>query len=201
MMQIHYAGPRPRISHQGVFFDKGKEDKYIYLNAAVGILQAIDKDYTVQDRYETFIHKNNKFTDEKIVEILKQYDADLETEIEQGVRQYEQHIDEMAKRVKVKPLSEEERRIWITNIHMMRPYLLQREINKLYYIYAIRMIKNIIRQKKIREIEIDFTLLNWHILESIAGNLEYGTKSVPTRIKIEPDNNGRTVARLYINQR
>ena len=200
MLKLQYAGPRPRISHQGVFFDKGKEDKYIYLNTAISILQAIDKDYSVQERHETFIQKSDTLADEKILEILKQYDADLEVHVDREQKEYEKHIDEMIERVHHMPLSEEEKSIWITNIHTMRSYLLQRESNKLYYIHTIQAIKKIIRKKKIRVIEIDFTLNTWHILESIAGNLEYGSKSIPTMVKIDPNDEGKIMARLYINQ-
>jgi len=43
-MTIKYVGPRPTISHRGINFKDGKEDKYVYLMIGIQILQAIDKD-------------------------------------------------------------------------------------------------------------------------------------------------------------
>jgi hypothetical protein len=81
----------------------------------------------------------------------------------------------------------------------MKKYMIQREINKLYYIHIIKAIKKIIYQDNINEIDIDFSIRHWHILESIAGNLEYGVKSVHTAIKIVENKKGELVAKLLIN--
>ena len=45
MSKLHYVGPRIEISHQGIVYKKSKEDKYIYLMAALEILKVIDNDY------------------------------------------------------------------------------------------------------------------------------------------------------------
>ena len=199
-MKLHYTGPKPTISQHGVFFKNGKEDKYIYLKLAVTVLLAIDKDYNRQEKYETYIADHNNLSDEKLLEILTMYEPNLEEHVENEEKRYEKHIDTMIEEVKHNLLTEEEKSIWIKNINIMRPYMIQREINKLYYIHCIKAIKEIIHKDRIKEIDIDFSLQHLHILESIAGNLEYGTKSIPTVIKINPDNNGRMMARLYINQ-
>ena len=51
MMTIKYAGPRPTISHHGVEFKDGKEDKYVYLMIGIQILKAIDKNYEDHKSY------------------------------------------------------------------------------------------------------------------------------------------------------
>ena len=198
-MKLHYTGPKPVISQHGVFFKNGKEDKYIYLKLAVRVLLAIDKDYNKQDKYETYIKDHDNLTDEKVLEILKTYEPDLEKHVENEEKRYEKHIDTMIEEVKDTLLTDEEKSIWIKNINIMRPYMIQREINKLYYIHCIKAIKEIIHKDRISEIDIDFSLQHWHILESIAGNLEYGVKSIPTSIKVEPNKEGILMARLFIN--
>jgi len=200
-LKLQYAGPKPIISQHGIFFKNGKEDKYIYLKMAVNVLLAIDKDYNRQDKYETYIEDHNNLTDEKLLEISAIYEPNLEEHVENEEKQYEKHIDIMIEEVKHTLLTEEEKSIWINNINIMRPYMIQREINKLYYIHCIKAIKEIIHKEGIKEIDIDFSLQHLHILESIAGNLEYGTKSIPTMIKINPNKDGRMMARLYINRR
>ena len=199
MLIPNYAGPKPKISQHGIYFRKGKEDKYVYLKLATKILLFIDKDYTDKKHYETYIDDHENISDTKVADILKIYEPELETHIDSEIVQYGQHIDEMIAEVKELPLTTDEQEIWIENINIMRKYLIQRETNKLYYIHCIKAIKRIIHDDKIAEIDINFTINHWHILESIAGNLEYGTKSVHTEIAVKPDSDGILMARLLIN--
>jgi hypothetical protein len=199
-LKLHYTGPKPIISQHGIFFKNGKEDKYIYIKLASRVLLAIDKNYSKQDKYVTYIEEHDALSNEKVLDILKTYEPDLETHIYNEEKHYEEHIDIMIEEVNNKLLTEEEKSTWINNINIMRPYMIQREINKLYYIHCIKAIKEIIHKDGIMEIDIDFNLQHWHILESIAGNLEYGVKSIPTVIKVEPSKEGVLMARLYINK-
>ncbi len=195
MLKLHYAGPKPSISQHGIFFKGGKEDKYIYLKTAIAVLLSIDK--THAKAYKGNAHE--KISDAEIPLILQYYEPDLEKHIAEEEARYEKHIDEMIEQVKTYALSEEDKNTWINNINIMRPYKIQREINKLYYIHCIKAIKEIIHRDHIKEIDVAFSLSNWHILESIAGNLEYGVKSVHTAIKVEPDKEGKLITRLLIN--
>jgi len=195
MLKLHYAGPKPSISQHGIFFKGGKEDKYVYLQTAIAVLLSIDKERT--KKYHGSDYDN--ISDSEIPRILQGYEPELEKHIEAEEAQYEKHIDEMVEQVKTYALSKEDQDTWINNINIMRPYKIQREINKLYYIHCIKAIKEIIHRDNIKEIDIEFTLHNWHILESIAGNLEYGVKSVRTAIKVEPDKEGHMITRLLIN--
>lgn len=195
MLTLHYAGPKPLISQHGIFFKEGKEDKYIYLKTAIYILLSIDKEGS--KKYPGSDYGNISDTDIPI--ILQHYEPELEKHIEEEEARYEKHIDEMVAQVNSYILPKEDKDTWINNINIMRPYMIQREINKLYYIHCIKAIKEIIHQEHIKEIDIAFSLSSWHILASIAGNLEYGVKSVHTAIKVEPDKEGKLVTRLLIN--
>ena len=195
MLKLHYAGPKPSISQHGIFFKDGKEDKYIYLKIAISILLSIDKEGS--KKYHGGAYDN--IHDTEIPTILQGYEPDLEKHIIEEEVRYEKHIDEMVAQVNSYTLLEEDKHTWINNINIMRPYKIQREINKLYYIHCIKAIKEIIHRDHIKEIDVSFSLPGWHILESIAGNLEYGVKSVHTAIKVEPDKEGKLVTRLLIN--
>jgi len=195
MLPLHYVGPKPIISHHGVFFKPGKEDKYVYLKTAVYLLLSIDKH--ADEKYSGSIHDN--MSDREIIQVLQAYEPKLEEHILEEEHRYEAHIESMKKQAYAHPLTDEERKAWLNNIKLMRPYLLQREINKLYYIHCIKAIQNIIHDEHLQEIDINFSFKNWHILSSIAGNLEYGVKSVHTAIKVVPDPKGTLVAKLLIN--
>jgi len=195
MLSLHYVGPKPIINQHGVFFKPGKEDKYIYLKTAVYLLLSID------DKASEKFHGRPRedLSDEEILSILKAYEPDLEQHILEEERRYEKHIEEMKEQARSHPLTEDERIAWLNNIEIMRPYLLQREINKLYYIHCIKAIQNIIHDEHLVEIDVTFSFANWHVLSSIAGNLEYGVKSVRTLIQVVPDRTGNLITKLLIN--
>jgi len=199
MLTLSYTGPKPLISQHGIYFKKGKEDKYVYLKLATKILLFIDKDYSTKKHYEIYIDNHEKMPDDEILDILKTYEPKLEAHIKSEILVYEEHINNMISEVRELTISDEEQDTWIENINIMRKYLIQREVNKLYYIHCIKAIKRIIYNDKIAEIDINFTINHWHILESIAGNLEYGAKSIHTEIVVRPDSDGTLMARLLIN--
>ncbi|GEM_PF-2504792 len=43
MLELSYMSPKPIINQHGVFFQKSKMDKYIYLSHAIGILKSINE--------------------------------------------------------------------------------------------------------------------------------------------------------------
>jgi len=200
MLKLHYTGPKPVISQHGIFFKKSQEDKYVYLKVAIKILLSIDKQYKNSQKHQIYINSDNKLKDKDILEILQTYEPNLEKHIISEESKYEKHIDSEIEKVQNNhSLNQEEQRVWINNINIMRKYMIQREINKLYYIHIIKAIKKIIYEDDIKEIDIDFSIQHWHILESIAGNLEYGVKSIHTAIKIVENSDGTLVTKLLIN--
>jgi len=200
MLKLHYTGPKPVISQHGIFFKKSQEDKYVYLKVAIKILLSIDKQYKNSQKHQIYINSDNKLKDKDILEILQTYEPNLEKHIISEESKYEKHIDSEIEKVQNNhSLNQEEQRVWINNINIMRKYMIQREINKLYYIHIIKAIKKIIYEDDIKEIDIDFSIQHWHILESIAGNLEYGVKSIHTAIKIIENSDGTLVTKLLIN--
>ena len=199
MLTLHYAGPKPFINQHGVFFKDGKEDKYIYLRLAAKILLYIDNISKKSDHFIITLHEKQDLTDNDIIDIIKFYEPDIEKKVLEEEQKYNIHIQEMIDEVKETNLTDLEKDVWIKNINIMKPYMLQREINKLYYIHYIKKIKQIIKHENIKELDITFDLEHWHILESIAGNLEYGVDSVSTSMKAEANEDGILVLKLIIN--
>ena len=197
MLKLHYTGSKAIINQHGVFFKKSKIDKYIYLPISIRILITIEKEH---NKHYIYIDNHDNFSDKEMLETIKKYEPQLEEHVEAEERAYEQHIANIIEEVKNKSyLTKEEREVWLKNIEIMKPYLLQREINKLYYIHSIKHIKRLIHKYKISEIDIDFTLKNWHVLESISGNLKQGKKSVSTKIRVDTNRDGIRVVKLFVN--
>ena len=200
MQILKYMGPKLEITKNGVFFKDGKEDKYVYLKTAAEILLSIDKVYKENENYKVLIQNHNNLSDEHIIQIIKEHETDLEKHIEDEELKYEKHIQNQIKDVQEKKLiTDEEKKVWINNINIMKNYMIQREINKLYYIHLIKAIKKIIKKNNIHEIDINFSLEHWHVLSTISGNLAYGRNSVSTSIKTEVNENNEFYMKMFIN--
>jgi len=200
MLKLKYMGPKLEISKDGIFFKDGKEDKYVYLKTAAEILLSIDKVYKENENYKVLIQNHNNLSDEHIIQIIKEHETDLEKHIEDEELKYEKHIQNQIKDVQEKKLiTDEEKKVWINNINIMKNYMIQREINKLYYIHLIKAIKKIIKKNNIHEIDINFSLEHWHVLSTISGNLAYGRNSVSTSIKTEVNENNEFYMKMFIN--
>lgn len=80
----------------------------------------------------------------------------------------------------------------------MTPYIVQRKINKLYYIYLLKLITQAIHERQISSISLDFDLLKWHVLRSISGNLTYGVGSMKPSIVLETNHTQKLLIELHI---
>jgi hypothetical protein len=197
-MTIKYAGPRPEISHHGVQFKDGKEDKYVYLIIAVQILKAIDKNYKEKNSY-SYDTKTKRFTDSELLDIMNTYEPDLKEAVIQEEIKYEEHLQEEIVQVQQRTdLKEVEKDIWVNNLKIMQPYRIQRAVNKIYYLHCVNDIAQVIKREKIKEIDTPFYEKYWHVLQTIQGSLSQGRDSVGSDIKIETTNNGM-VAKMFVN--
>lgn len=197
-MTIKYAGPRPEISHHGIQFKNGKEDKYVYLIIAAQILKAIDKDYEEKKSY-SYDTKTKRFRDDELLEIMLSYEPNLEEVVAQEEIQYEQHLlEEIAQIQERTDLKEVERDTWVNNLNIMKEYMVQRAVNKIYYVHCVSDIAKVIKREKIKEIDTPFYEKYWHVLQTIQGFLSEGRDSVGSDLKVESTENGM-VAKMFVN--
>ena len=197
-MTIKYAGPRPEISHHGIQFKDGKEDKYVYLIIAIQILKAIDKDYEEKKSY-SYDTTTKRFTDAELLDIMNTYEPNLKETVMQEEIRYEEHLQEEIAHVKQrKDLKEIERDTWIENLNIMQQYRIQRAVNKIYYIHCVADIAKVIKREKIKEIDTPFYEKYWHVLQTIQGTLSEGRDSVGSDLKVENTSEGM-IAKMFVN--
>ena len=196
-MNIKYAGPRPLITHHGVTFKDGKEDKYVYLMIAIQILKAIDKDFADHKAYSYDVD-TKRLTNEEILNTMIQYEPNLEQDTHKQKILYEQKLDKEMEDVVKKNISDLEKEILVNNLKIMKDYRTQRAINKIYYMHNIYEIATIIKREKITEIDTPFYEKYWHVLRTLQGELVKGKSSIKTDLKIEKNNKGKMVAKLLV---
>lgn len=170
-MEIKYAGPKPVISHKCVNFDSGKEDKYIYIQAAIELYKALDHEY-FEDKTYTFKVTDSVFTDEEMAYELKNICHDLEElerrHLKHMEEDYNSHIDRACEN---EILSQEEKDVLTNNLNIMHDYMVQRSINKAAYYCLVDALAEILKNDHIDYIVVPMNPRYVHVLHSVQGSL------------------------------
>ena len=171
-MKFEYVGYRPVISHNGVTFKQGKDDKFIYLPYAYEILNALNHEYTTnKNKYSNSINLDNSNID-KLYKVVETYFPDIEKSIEDKLKKYKEHLEEERENIISRPhLSDIEKNIFLSNLDLMKNYRINRAKNKIFYYFVIETIVEIIKEKRIKEIDIPYHNKFWHVLNTIQGVL------------------------------
>ena len=171
-MKFEYVGYRPVISHNGVTFKQGKDDKFIYLPYAYEILNALNHEYTTnKNKYSNSINLDNSNID-KLYKVVETYFPDIEKSIEDKLKKYKEHLEEERENIISRPhLSDIEKNIFLSNLDLMKNYRINRAKNKIFYYFVIATIVEIIKETRIKEIDIPYHNKFWHVLNTIQGVL------------------------------
>mgnify|MGYP003463279408 FL=1 len=171
-MKFEYVGYRPVISHNGVTFKQGKDDKFIYLPYAYEILNALNHEYTTnKNKYSNSINLDNSNID-KLYKVVETYFPDIEKSIEDKLKKYKEHLEEERENIISRPhLSDIEKNIFLSNLDLMKNYRINRAKNKIFYYFVIATIVEIIKEKRIKEIDIPYHNKFWHVLNTLQGVL------------------------------
>ena len=197
MLKVQYVGPRVEISNHGVAYRKSKEDKYVYLMAALEILKNIDNN---AERKKLYSHDfENKALEEVLHSILKCHESSVEEKVEEEGLQYEQKIQHEIEHIRNLPhLTDIDKEVWIKNIELMKVYRIQRAVNKRCYIHCIQNIIQVIKNKQIQEITTPFNKSFFHVLNSIRGALIAGKPSLDAKVMEENNKDDQMIVKLSI---
>lgn len=197
-MTIKYAGPRPEISQHGIQFKDGKEDKFVYLMISVQIIKALDHEYTGNQAYNYDVNTKRLSADE-MKEIVKKYEPEIDNSIENEMVEYEKHLDEEIEHIQTRDnLKEIEKETWVNNLKLMKPYRIQRAINKIYYMHSIDIIKKIILKEKIKQIDTPFYEKFWHVLQTLQGHMEEGKIGMICELEVYTNDKEELMASLSL---
>lgn len=170
-MPLKYAGPKPLISAHGVSFDLNKEDKFVYLSIVAELIQALNHEYEGGKRY-TYLASNKPMDTDRIIDLIRQNDPQLDQEIQNRQKIAEGEIEEELKHAHAnKVLCEEEKEVLVKNIELMRNYLISRSINKTVYYSGITSLAHIIQKGHIDTIFAPMFPKFQHVFHSIQGAL------------------------------
>ncbi len=187
-MKLKYQGPKPIISEHGVSFKDGKEDKYVYIQTAIEILNAINHEY-VHGKVYKYDAQILKPSDEEIEKTIISYKPKLKQTIEKEIVNYKQYLkEEIENTPNSHPLlNKDELSALQNNLKIMHEYRIQRAINKIYYMHIIEIISDLIKEHQIKDISAPFNEKFWHVLETIQGALAKTRNYRNSEIKENPD--------------
>jgi len=198
MSRVEYVGPRVEISNHGIFYRNDKEDKYVYLGAALEVLKDIDNDYAEKPSYIHHI-ENIELEDENLQSTLMHYENNFEECITEECKKYKEKIDHQIEYIHTLPqLSDIDKVVWVKNIEIMRKYKMKRALNKMYYMHCIQDIVHVIKDKKIREITVPFNKNFFHVINTTKGALITGKPSLDAKVIEEFNKDGDLIVKLTI---
>jgi hypothetical protein len=162
-MQLKYVGAKPSVSAKGVSFDQTKPDRYTFLNAAVELLEALEK-AEIKERIADLRGMEAKiYKSSELMDLVKKYCKDLDAIFGTRDEKTKALVDKYTLRVKNNAnITEDERRAWLGNINIMRDYYLQYVTNESAYECILNVLADKIHELHINE--IIFTLGNNYAL-------------------------------------
>jgi hypothetical protein len=199
-MQIKYVGPKPIIMPGGISFDNEYDDKYTYLNIAVQLLKALDRDVFENNVY-TYETDSKRLNDEEILEGIKQYCSDAQKNIESFIADVESEIaDDIRKAKEDDSLAEDERSALLHNLEIMRNYRIQFATNDALYHSSVTALANRVKERHIDYIIVPMFQRFAEILHSVQDILENQDFPIDTKFDIYEEN-GRLLAKLQVKNR
>jgi len=198
MLKAQYIGPRVEISQHGISYKRDKEDKYVYLMVALEVLKDLDNDYEKQPLY-THSFKTHPLKESELHTILQRYEKEVEKHVSSEYEAYVEKINHKLDFVKgLSNLSSIDKEVWIKNIELMKPYRLQRAINKIYYEHCIDNMRTLIIHKKIKELITPFNKDFFHVINSLKGKLITGKPSLDASVVEEFNRDNEMCIKLKV---
>jgi len=188
-MILKEVGAMPKVSNKAVSFDYSKPDKYIYLNATVDLLQALD--YSPSQRKDHLYNTiEGIYTSNELLDYLTKHCSNLNNNLNSSVEKSEQLIEDLKTRVNENTIiSEDGRSAWLNNIKTMTNYYLQYIVNENAYKSALEALADKIKNTKIEEISFPMFRHYGFVLNDLITNLENLKPPVDASLSVESKDN------------
>jgi hypothetical protein len=160
-MKLKYVGPHVTIDRNGMTFDHDKEDKYVYLNAAIQLMKALSPDnlnlVEKTFRYEAPVDQSFRFDVNETsippseLEMMAKNSCPLFDDIvDHAIKHAELYLENATERAKHnKIISDIGREAMLKNIGLMRDYIIQRSINNDVYECIVEQLAEMVKDEHI----------------------------------------------------
>jgi hypothetical protein len=183
-MQLKYVGDLPIVSKGGVGFDHTQPDKYLYLNAAAELLEALSYGPTETTNHLYKVEKSS-LSPSELLKILKKYVKNMDKLIALRDKKAEEFIEDLENRVhQNKHLTIDEKTAWLGNIKLMRNYFIQYVTNETAYEAALKALSEEIHIAKVKEVCVPMFKNYGMVLHDLVEILERQKSPIDSKIEI-----------------
>jgi len=184
-MQLKYVGDMPIVSKKGVGFDHTQPDKYVYLQAAAELLEALSYGVTETTKH-LYNVKDKEVSSSDLLELLKKHIKNIDKTFAEHDTKANAFVDELVKRVeKNDALSEDEKTAWLGNIKMMKEYFYQYIANKSAYEAALTALGDEIHDGKVQEVSVPMFKNYGMVIHDLSNVLEKRKAPIDSELVIE----------------
>jgi len=170
-MQIKYVGPKTLISSQGISFDKEKEDKFIYIDGILQLLEAIDYDY-VGSKPHVYTAESRSLVGDNMLNRVKMYGSEVDDILEEAQKDVLAYLDAEIDRAKNSPFVDGEMLdSLLKNLSIMYDYRVQRFINKRIYYYLVKKFIERLRHHKLKYVSASAHKTYFHLFHTVKRGL------------------------------
>jgi len=197
-MKLKYVGNMPIVSKNGVGFDPLQPDRYLYLHAALELLEALSYGATEQTQH-LYKTEHKEIKPNELLEGLKKYIKNLDEIYETREAKAEHLVDELIKRVHENDsLNEDEKKAWLNNIKIMKDYYLQYVTNKIVYEAALEALANEVAVAKVKQVTVPMFRNYGIVLKDLQNVLQNRKAPIDSKLEVKSTPEG-IVGTIYFS--
>ncbi|SFV61419.1 hypothetical protein MNB_SV-6-973 [hydrothermal vent metagenome] len=197
-MELKYVGAKPIVSQHGVSFDQNRPDKYILINSAVELLEALNSDLGEDSVVKLTSFNHKELNGKELAEKLKLYCSGIdevfntrEAETEELIENYKNSVEQN------RNITNDEKTAWLGNIRLMRDYYLQYITNENAYNVILNTLADTITSKHIEEIQFPVGRNYGLVLGDLVTVLTDHKPPIDAKMSFE-DQDGEAIGRLIL---
>jgi hypothetical protein len=191
--RLDYAGPKPVCSKYGILFDYAKEDRYIYLDTLIQLVEALDS-RSLHDGTLRFGIKKEAFDSGVLLEKIEKYEPSIALKMEEAASGTRDYLADMARKTEANGLMEPlEKEVWLKNIALMENYVIQRAVNKAVYYVLIELLAKKLKEGNVRYIVFPMHRNFHHVAKSLSNALAKQKPPIPSYAEILETKEGLTL--------
>ena len=197
-MELKYVGAKPIVSQHGVTFDQNRPDKYTFINSAIELLEALNRDINDDEVIEPKSFKYEELNGKQLLEKLELYCKDIDEVFATREALTEELIDRYKSSVENNSnLTNDEKMAWLGNIRLMKDYYLQYITNENAYNAILNALADAITSKHIKEILFPIGRNYALVLGHLADTLIDHKPPVDAKMTFE-DKDGEAIGKLSL---
>jgi len=187
-MELKYVGDIPIVSKKGVGFDKTQPDKYMYLHAAVELLEALSYGETTTTEH-LYSAKDKELSSDELLTLIKKHVPNIEALFESYDKKAHDYVHDLVNRVRENDaLTTDERTAWLENIKLMRAYYYQYVVNESAYTAALNALGDEIHEARIQEVTVPMFKNYGMVLNDLVFVLENRKSPIDSKVEINSVN-------------